>query len=134
MLCVLGSTSMAAGLRLLAACLEVGVASLDRLIVSSTFPVADSWDPQNQVYAAMASAIGNLMPPTAGGVIARLAVARLIANGVDPTPILRQSHLSIDQIADPHARIAASSQIAVLNIAAEVLRDDVLGFRLARSF
>jgi AraC-like DNA-binding protein len=82
----------------------------------------------------MSPAIGNAIPPTAGGVIARLAVARLIANGVDPTPILRESHLSIDQIADPHARIAASSQIAVLNIAADVLRDDVLGFRLAQNF
>ena len=45
-------TSMAAGLLLLAAAsLEIGVgAFLGYLIVSSTFPVADRWDPQNRVY------------------------------------------------------------------------------------
>ena len=82
----------------------------------------------------MSPAVGNAMPPTAGGVIARLAVARLIANGVDPAPILRQAHLSIDQIADPQGRIAVSSQITVLNAAADVLRNDVLGFQLAQTF
>src|SRR5262249_31448930 len=74
------------------------------------------------------------MPPTAVGAIARLAKARLVANGVDPAPILQEARLSTDELANHHTRIAVASQITVLNLAAHALRDEVLGFRLAQTF
>jgi hypothetical protein len=61
-------------------------------------------------------------------------VARLETNGTDPAPILRQAGVSADQTADAEARITVASQIAVLNLAADALGDEVLGFQLAENF
>jgi AraC-like DNA-binding protein len=82
----------------------------------------------------MSPTTGNAMPPTAVGGIARLAVARLVANGVDPATILLQANVSADEIATPEARITVASQIAVLNLAADALGEEALGFQLAENF
>jgi AraC-like DNA-binding protein len=71
------------------------------------------------------------MPPTAAGGIARLAVARLIANGIDASSIVRLAGLTPSQIEDPHTRIPVEAQIALLNLAADAIQDDVIGFHLA---
>ena len=42
--------------------------------------------------------------------------------------------LTLDQIDDPEQRIDAGDQIAFLEIAAEVLNDEFLGFSLAEEF
>ncbi|UVF19590.1 AraC family transcriptional regulator [Microvirga terrae] len=74
------------------------------------------------------------VPPSAGGVMARLAVAHLITAGVDPALLLRQAGIALAQIDDTEAEIAADAQVTLLNLAADALRDDLLGFHLAREF
>jgi AraC-like DNA-binding protein len=73
-------------------------------------------------------------PPNAGGVMARLAVARLVAAGIDPAPFLRRAELTVIQIGDTNAHVAADSQVILLNLAANALDDDLLGFHLAEEF
>ena len=72
------------------------------------------------------------MPPTAGGGIARLAVARARAAGVDPVPLLRRANLSPDDVADSDTRLGVWNQITVLNLVADALSDDLLGFHLGQ--
>ncbi|MET0745073.1 MAG: AraC family transcriptional regulator [Microvirga sp.] len=74
------------------------------------------------------------LPPSAGGGIARLALARVAAEGIDPGPILRRVDVSPTRFTDPTQRLGTACQIQMLNLAAEVLRDDLLGFHLARDF
>lgn len=78
--------------------------------------------------------IRHAVPPSAGGVMARLAVARLTAAGIDPVPLLRKARITSDQIGDGEVWVAADAQIALLNLAANALQDDLLGFHLAREF
>src|SRR6516165_7379456 len=70
--------------------------------------------------------------PTAGGGLSRLAVARLKSAGVPVLPLLRQIGLTLEVIADPEERLSVRSQIALLDEAAIALKDDCLGFTLAR--
>jgi AraC-like DNA-binding protein len=74
------------------------------------------------------------MPPTAGGGIARLALARAAEAGVDLALIALKAGLTPDLIEDRNARISVQSQIEVLNLVADSLRDDMLGFHLAKRF
>jgi len=69
--------------------------------------------------------------PSAAGGITRLAYARAKAAGLDPQPMLREVGLTLAQIEDPSIRIRVRDQIAFLNLAADVLHDDLLGFHLA---
>ena len=73
-------------------------------------------------------------PPRCGGVMARLAVAHLIVAGIDPAPLLREAGLTVAQIEAVDAEIAADCQVALLNLAADALNDDLLGFHLAEEF
>ena len=73
------------------------------------------------------------MPPAAGGLVARLAVARVSAAGLDPGPLLNKAGLSLAQLQDRDARLDAASQIAFLNLVADALSDEVLGFHLAET-
>jgi hypothetical protein len=70
-------------------------------------------------------------PPTAAGGVARLAVARLIADDVDPGPLLHATSIPLAQIADTRSRISAAGQVKLLTLASQALDDDLLGFRLA---
>jgi hypothetical protein len=70
--------------------------------------------------------------PDALGVATRLAARRLREAGIVLEPRLRRAGLSVGQIDQPNARIGVASQIRFLELAAEVLRDPLLGFRLAR--
>jgi Arabinose-binding domain of AraC transcription regulator, N-term len=65
-------------------------------------------------------------------VATRLAARRLREAGIVLEPRLRRAGLSVGQIDQPNARIGVASQIRFLELAAEVLRDPLLGFRLAR--
>ncbi|MHB2210760.1 AraC family transcriptional regulator [Methylobacterium sp. CM6257] len=53
-----------------------------------------------------------------------------MAYGVAIEPFLSRAGLTSHQIADPYARVGARSQAVLLNLLAEALRDDVLGFHL----
>ena len=62
----------------------------------------------------------------------RLAAKRLREAGIDLEPLLRNAGLSVGQIDEQEARIGVASQIKFLELAAEALKDQLLGFRLAR--
>jgi AraC-like DNA-binding protein len=72
--------------------------------------------------------------PSATGGIARLACARLDKMGKDPTVILSKAGLTAEEACDPVIRLEVSTQIKLLELAAEELQDELLGFHLARSF
>lgn len=71
--------------------------------------------------------------PSSSGVIARLAYARAKAAGIALAPLASKAGLTIAQLEDPRMRVNARDQIAFLNLAAEVLKDDLLGFHLAQA-
>ena len=75
----------------------------------------------------------HLVPCAAGG-ISRLVCARLRAAGLEPEALLSAAGLNSKQMDDPHSRIDVKAQINLLNIAADALKDDFLGFHLAREF
>jgi len=70
----------------------------------------------------------------AQGSLSRLAIARLESAGVPVVPLLRRVGLTPEVIADPEERLSVRSQIALLDEAAIALKDDSLGFTLARDF
>jgi AraC-like DNA-binding protein len=72
--------------------------------------------------------------PTAQGGLSRLAVARLKSAGVPVEPLLKRVGLTPEVIADPEERLSVRSQIKLLNQAAVALKDDWLGFTMARDF
>jgi hypothetical protein len=72
--------------------------------------------------------------PTAHGGLSRLAIARLKIAGVPATPLLKRVGLTPELIADPKEQLSARSQIAFLDEAANPLKDDCIGFTLARDF
>jgi hypothetical protein len=72
--------------------------------------------------------------PTAQGGLSRLAIERLNTAGVLVEPLLRRIGLTPEVIADPEERLGVRSQIALLNETATALKDDCLGFTLARDF
>ena len=69
--------------------------------------------------------------PHADGVISRLACARASKAGVALQPLLKKANLTVEQIDDPHVRLAAHDQIRLLNLVADAVQDDLLGFHLA---
>src|SRR5262245_12089644 len=71
--------------------------------------------------------------PMAQGGLTRLAIARLEGAGV-PAPLLKSVGLTPELIAEPEQRLSVQSQIACLDEAANALKDDCLGFTLARDF
>jgi AraC-like DNA-binding protein len=72
--------------------------------------------------------------PSASGGIARLACAMLREHGKDVAAILSKAGLTLQEIDDPAIRLEVPTQIKVLELAAQALDDDLLGFHLARNF
>jgi len=72
--------------------------------------------------------------PSATGGIARLACARMREAGKGLEAVLSGAGLSVEEVDDPTVRLEVRTQIKVLELAAQELRDDFLGFHLARSF
>lgn len=71
--------------------------------------------------------------PTAIGRIARLARARVQAAGINPEPLLEEAGLTDEQIKDRGARLSVQRQIRFLDLAADALQDELLGFHLAKA-
>jgi Arabinose-binding domain of AraC transcription regulator, N-term len=69
----------------------------------------------------------------AQGGLTRLAIVRLKNNGVPVAPLLSRAGLT-EVVADPEGRLSVRSQITLLDEAAKALKDDWLGFTLARDF
>jgi hypothetical protein len=72
--------------------------------------------------------------PMAQGGLSRLAIARLENAGIPAVPLLRRAGLAPEVIAEADERLNVRSQIAFLDEAAKALKDDCLGFTLARDF
>jgi AraC-like DNA-binding protein len=72
--------------------------------------------------------------PSTAGAVARLVCAKLRSAGRGFGPILSEAGLKVEQIDDPKIRLIASSQVKLLEIAADELHDDLLGYHLAREF
>ncbi len=72
--------------------------------------------------------------PMAQGGLSRLAIARLKSAGVPVAPLLKRVGLTPELIAQPEERLNVRSQIALLDEAAIALKDDCIGFTLARDF
>jgi AraC-like DNA-binding protein len=70
--------------------------------------------------------------PDALGVATRLTAERLREAGIVLKPLLRSGGLSADQISRKDIRISVACQIKFLNLAANALKDPLLGFKLAR--
>jgi AraC-like DNA-binding protein len=70
--------------------------------------------------------------PDALGVLTRLAAGRLRETGIVLEPLLRKAGLSVSQINKKDLRIGVASQIKFLELAAQALKDPLLGFKLAR--
>jgi AraC-like DNA-binding protein len=62
----------------------------------------------------------------------RLACARLREHGKNVARILAEAGLDAGTVDDPSARLEARAQVKVLELAAEELNDELLGFHLAR--
>jgi AraC-like DNA-binding protein len=69
--------------------------------------------------------------PTAAGGIARAAFARAAPSLPDIALVAKRAGISIKQLEDPSVRIPVGHQIAFLNLVAERLADEFLGFHLA---
>src|SRR5262245_60615610 len=70
--------------------------------------------------------------PMAQGGLTRLAIARLEGAGVPVAPLLKNVGLTPEATADSEERLSVQSQIKFLDEAAIALKDDCLGFTLAR--
>jgi AraC-like DNA-binding protein len=72
--------------------------------------------------------------PSATGGIARLACARMRELGKGMAAVLSGAGLTAAEVDDPTLRLEVRTQIKVLELAAQELQDEFLGFHLARSF
>jgi AraC-like DNA-binding protein len=70
--------------------------------------------------------------PSAAGGMTRLACAQAKAAGVDVGPLLQKAGITQQQIDDQSARINVRDQIRFVNLAANALQDDFLGFHIAQ--
>jgi AraC-like DNA-binding protein len=88
----------------------------------------------NGTSSALNSELDLASIPMAQGALARLAIARLKSAGVPVAPLLRRAGLTPELIAEPEERLSVRSQIKLLDEAAIALKDDYLGYTLARDF
>jgi AraC-like DNA-binding protein len=70
--------------------------------------------------------------PSATGGIARRVYTRMREAGIYVEPLLATAGLSVELIEDQNIRLKVRSQIKLLELATVALRDDLLGFHLAR--
>ncbi len=104
---------------------------------SQEFVVAASIDPADRMSNGSSSEQNSqelASFATAQGGLSRLVIARLKTAGVPIAPLLRRAGLPPELIADPEAKLSVRSQITLLEEAAIALRDDWIGFTLARDF
>jgi AraC-like DNA-binding protein len=72
--------------------------------------------------------------PSATGGIARLACDRVRRAGKNLAELVSRAGLTLDLIDQPACRLDVNAQIKLLNLAAEALQDDHLGFHLTQDF
>ena len=72
------------------------------------------------------------MHPRAEGTLSRLAIERAKAAGIDVTPLMVKAGVTRQQIEEEDVSLAAQGQIKLVELIADALQDDLLGFHLAR--
>ena len=77
-----------------------------------------------------ASGLGAI--PNATGILTRLAYEYAKTNGIEAQSLLKKASLTLHQIKDTSLRLNVSDQIEFLNLAANELHDDLLGFHLSQ--
>ena len=92
-----------------------------------------TWTP-DEVSASVSDSRKLGTVPSASGGITRLACARLRDAGIQLAPLLSRAGVTEEQIEDRGARIKVRSQIKFLELAAQALQDEFLGFHLARDY
>jgi AraC-like DNA-binding protein len=70
------------------------------------------------------------MCPTADGLLSRLASARAVSAGIDVAPLMVKAAVTRKQVEDESVRLAAKAQIKFVELVADALHDDLLGFHL----
>src|SRR5215468_8084874 len=70
--------------------------------------------------------------PRAEGTLSRLAIERAKAAGIDVTPLMVKAGVTRQQVEQEDGSLAAQGQIKLVELIAEALQDDLLGFHLAR--
>jgi AraC-like DNA-binding protein len=72
--------------------------------------------------------------PSAAGVLSRLACAQARAVGIDVTLLMVKAGVTRQQVEDDSVRLTVQGQIRFVELVANALQDDFLGFHLAKSF
>jgi AraC-like DNA-binding protein len=72
------------------------------------------------------------MRPSGAGTLSRLACARAMSAGIDVAPLMVKAGVTRRQVEDDSVRIAVRGQIKFVELVADALHDDFLGFHLAR--
>jgi AraC-like DNA-binding protein len=72
--------------------------------------------------------------PSDTGIIVRLAFALAEEKGADVETLLRKSGLSRKQVHDLNTRLKVRSEIKFLDLVAEAVGDDLIGFHLSQEF
>lgn len=72
--------------------------------------------------------------PTAVGVLSRLAAERAVQAGIDIDALFSKAGIPITVMNDPSVRVAVRNQIQFLNLVADALKDNLLGFHIAQEF
>jgi len=70
--------------------------------------------------------------PRAEGTLSRLAVERAKAAGIDVTPLMMKAGVTRQQVEEENVWLAAQGQIKLVELIADALQDDLLGFHLGR--
>ena len=70
------------------------------------------------------------MRPSAAGLLSRLACARAMSAGIDVAPLMVKAAVTRKQVEDDSVRLAVKGQIKFVELVADALHDDLLGFHL----
>ena len=71
--------------------------------------------------------------PKAEGTLSRLASERAKAAGIDVAPLMVQAGVTRQQVEEENVWLSAQGQIKLVELIADALQDDLLGFNLASS-
>jgi AraC-like DNA-binding protein len=74
------------------------------------------------------------MCPSAAGTLSRLACARAVSAGLEVAPLMMKAGVTRKQVEDDSVRLAVKGQIKFVELIADALHDDFLGFHLARGY
>jgi AraC-like DNA-binding protein len=72
--------------------------------------------------------------PSAAGTLSRYASAQARVAGIDVAPLMAKAGVTHQQAEDDNVRITVPGQIRFVQLVADALQDDLLGFHLAESF